>query len=56
MALIAKEILRIGNTVAALPGTVVSPEAVEEYGWQDKVEEEKKKKPAKPTPPPAAGQ
>lgn len=40
MALIAKETLRIGFTVAALPGNVVSPSAVEEYGWQDKVEDD----------------
>jgi hypothetical protein len=39
VALIAKEVLRIGFTVAALPGTVVAPEAVKEYGWQDKVED-----------------
>jgi hypothetical protein len=39
VALIAKEVLRIGFTVVALPGTVVSPEAVKEYGWGDKVED-----------------
>jgi len=37
MALVATEILRIGNIIAALPGNVVSPEAVLVYGWQDKV-------------------
>lgn len=40
MALVAKEVLKIGFTVAALPGNVVSPEAVEKYGWQDQVEDD----------------
>lgn len=35
---IAKETLRIGNTIAALPGNYVSPSAVETYGWQDLVD------------------
>lgn len=39
MPLVATEELRIGFTIAAQPGNVVSPDAVERYGWQDKVEE-----------------
>lgn len=34
---IAKETLRIGFTVAAVEGGYVTKEAVEKYGWQDKV-------------------
>lgn len=37
MALIAKSPLRIGFTLVANPGNVVSADAVEEYGWHDKV-------------------
>ena len=36
---IAKEVLRIGFTVAANPGTYVTKEAVTKYGWQDQVED-----------------
>lgn len=36
---IAKEVLRIGFTVAAVPGGYVTKEAVETYGWQDQVED-----------------
>jgi hypothetical protein len=36
---IAKETLRIGFTVAALPGTYVSKEAVKANGWQDLVDD-----------------
>lgn len=36
---IAKEVLRIGFTVAANPGTYVTKEAVAQYGWQDQVED-----------------
>jgi len=42
MALVAKEILKIGFVVAALPGNAVSRDAVEKYGWQDKVEDDGK--------------
>lgn len=38
---IAKETLRIGFTIAALPGTYVSQSAVDTYGWADKVEKGK---------------
>ncbi len=34
---IAKEVLRIGFTVAALPGGYITKEAVDQYGWHDKV-------------------
>lgn len=54
MALIAKEVLRIGHTVAALPGNVVAPEAVEKYGWADKVEDNGKGSDAAGTSEPAA--
>lgn len=43
MALIAKETLRLGFTVVALPGNVVSKELVDEQGWADKVEESEPK-------------
>lgn len=36
---IAKEVLRIGFTVAAVPGNYVTKEAVKTYGWQDQVED-----------------
>ncbi len=36
---IAKETLRIGFTVAAAPGSYVTKEAVDKYGWQDQVED-----------------
>lgn len=36
---IAKEVLRVGFTIAALPGTYVSKSAVEANGWQDKVDD-----------------
>lgn len=36
---IAKEVLKIGFTVAANKGTYVSKDAVAKYGWQDKVED-----------------
>lgn len=36
---IAKEVLTIGFTVAAVPGGYITKEAVETYGWQDKVED-----------------
>lgn len=36
---VAKEILRDGFVVVALPGTYVSKSAVEQFGWQDKVED-----------------
>lgn len=35
---IAKDILRIGYTVAALPGNYVTQSAVEQYGWQEQVD------------------
>jgi hypothetical protein len=35
---IAKEVLRIGFTIVALPGGYVSNEAVETYGWSDRVD------------------
>ncbi len=47
MALIAKEILRVGHTVVALPGTRVAEELVKEHGWDKLVEEERPKKAAK---------
>lgn len=34
---IAKEVLKIGFTVAALPGGYISQEAVDKYGWADQV-------------------
>lgn len=39
MALVAKEPLFAGGICFANTGSVVSPAAVEQYGWQDKVEE-----------------
>ncbi len=36
---IATETLRIGFTVAALPGTYVSKQAVKDNGWEDLVED-----------------
>lgn len=36
---IAKEVLRIGFTVAALPGTYVTKDAVKQYGWESKVDD-----------------
>lgn len=36
---IAKEVLRNGFTVVANPGTYVTKEAVEKYGWQDQVDD-----------------
>lgn len=36
---IAKEVLRIGFTVVANPGTYVTKEAVAKYGWTDMVED-----------------
>ena len=32
---IAKEVLRIGFTVVALPGGYVTKDAVKQYGWGD---------------------
>jgi hypothetical protein len=37
---VAKEILRIGEIVVAMPGNFVARSAVEHYGWQDKVTDE----------------
>ncbi len=34
---IAKEVLRIGFTVAAVPGTYVTKDAVKQYGWAEQV-------------------
>lgn len=42
MALIATQILRQGFVIAALPGNVVAPEAVEQWGWQDGVKDDGK--------------
>ena len=39
MALIATRTLYLGGVIAAQPGNVVSPDAVEAYGWQDGVQE-----------------
>lgn len=36
---IAKEVLRIGFTVVANPGTYVTKDAVTKYGWQDQVDD-----------------
>lgn len=36
---IAKDVLRIGFTVAAVPGTYITKEAVKAYGWQDQVDD-----------------
>lgn len=36
---IAKEVLRIGFTVAAVPGTYVTKEAVKTYGWESLVDD-----------------
>jgi hypothetical protein len=35
---IAKEVLRIGFTVAAVPGNYVTKEAVSAFGWDKQVE------------------
>lgn len=40
MALIAQKVLKVGFTIAALPGTVVPKEAVDEYGWHDYVQDD----------------
>jgi hypothetical protein len=40
---IAKETLRIGFTIVALPGTYVDQEGVDQYGWKDKVDPDPKK-------------
>lgn len=45
MALVAKEPLYIGFTLAAMPGNLVSPDAVAKYGWEDKVEDDGKELP-----------
>lgn len=37
---IAKQILRIGEIVVAMPGNFVARSAVEHYGWQDKVDDD----------------
>lgn len=34
----AKEMLSIGFTVAALPGTYITDEAVKHYGWEKQVQ------------------
>lgn len=52
MALIAKKVLTIGFVTAALPGTVVAPEAVDQYGWHDDVEDDGRVVYGEPTPPP----
>lgn len=36
---IAKTTLRIGFTVVANPGSYVTKDAVEKYGWQDMVDD-----------------
>lgn len=36
---IAKDTLRIGFTVAAVPGNYVTKEAVKTYGWEDLVDD-----------------
>lgn len=36
---IAKKTLRIGFTVAAVEGGYVTKDAVQQYGWQDDVED-----------------
>lgn len=35
---VAKETLRIGFVIAAMPGNYISQEAVDTYGWSGKVE------------------
>lgn len=44
MAKIAKDVLKIGFVVAALPGNVVtaSDEDIAKYGWADKIEDDGK--------------
>lgn len=42
---IAKQILRIGEIVVAMPGNFVARSAVEHYGWQDKVEDDEQRSP-----------
>lgn len=40
MTLIAKETIKLGFTVVALPGTRVAKELVDDNGWQDLVEDD----------------
>jgi hypothetical protein len=46
---VAKQILRIGEIVVAMPGNFVARSAVEHYGWQDKVTDDDAP-PEEPTP------
>lgn len=45
MAKVATEVLKMGFTVAALPGNVVTAddETIAKYGWADKIKDDGKK-------------
>lgn len=53
MALIATQTLTVGSITFAVPGSIVSKEAVQMYGWQDQVEDDGYGADDSPTPPPA---
>lgn len=52
MAKIAKDVLKMGFVVAALPGNVVTAddETIAKYGWADKIEDDGRDTPSRGRP------